>query len=146
VFRRLGTIARALWRFRVAFVIAASMALLGPSTAFAAGVWSAPAPVDPAIDAQSVSCPSASFCVAVGLADSFGSAAVYNGSTWSEASLIDTRAQLFSVSCPSSSFCMATDGVGDAFTYNGSTWSAPSAIGAILTSVSCASSSFCVAV
>jgi hypothetical protein len=126
--------------------IAVSLALVNSSPSLAAPVWSAPDPIDPAIDATSVSCSSVSFCAAVGFTSAFGSAAVYTDGTWGEASLIDPGWQLFSVSCTSSSFCMAMDGSGGALTYNGSTWSAPTSTGTDLTRVSCASPSFCVAV
>jgi hypothetical protein len=126
--------------------IAVSLALAAPSSALGAGEWSAPAAIDPGLSASSVSCPSTSFCVAVGRAGAFAAAAVYNGGAWSEAGPIDTEAQLNSVSCPSSSFCMAMTGDGEALTYNGHTWSAPTAVGSAgLWSVSCVSSSFCLA-
>ena len=145
---RLPRLGCAAWWVRLAGVTAASLVLMGSSTALAAGVWSPADSVDPAINAQSESCSSASFCVAVGFTSGFGSAAVYSDGAWSEASLIDTQSQLFSVSCPASStsFCMAMNGDGEALTYNGSTWSAPAPTGADLTSVSCSSASFCVAV
>jgi hypothetical protein len=92
-----------------------------------------------------VSCPSASFCVAV---DINGHALTYNGSSWSAPVSIDAVG-LFSVSCPSSSFCAAVNVInGDAVTYNGSSWSAPVSIDSSgePDGVSCASPSFCVAV
>ncbi len=122
------------------------LACVASSTAFAAGGWSAPDLVDPAIGVDSVSCSSSAFCVGVGYGGgNAGSAVVYNGSTWSEPSVIDPQYALLSVSCTSSSFCMAMDVTGGARVYNGSTWSAPTAAGADLTLVSCTSSSFCVA-
>jgi hypothetical protein len=127
-------------------VLAASLALLGSSAALATPMWSAPVPVDPAIVATSVSCPSASFCVAVGFTSDFGSVAIYSDGTWGEASLVEPGSQLYSVSCTSSSFCIALDGSGRALKYNGSTWSAPTPTGTDLTQVSCSSPSFCVAV
>jgi hypothetical protein len=132
-------------RIRLAGAIVGALVLVCSSTAFAAP-WSAPDPIDPSIGASSVSCSSASFCVAVGSASAFGSAVVYRDGSWSEASLIVPREQLFSVSCTSPSFCMALDGSGGALVYNGSGWGAPTPIGTDLTSVSCVSSSFCVAV
>jgi hypothetical protein len=125
--------------------IAVSLALAAPPSALGAGEWSAPAAIDPALSAGSVSCASTSFCVAVGSSGAFGAAAVYNVGAWSEASPIDTEAQLNSVSCPSSSFCMAMSGDGEALTFDGHTWGAPSAVGSGLWSVSCTSSSFCLA-
>ena len=61
----------------IAGAIASALMLAGSSTALAAGQWSLPDPLDPTIGARAVSCASASFCVAVGSAWSFGSAAAY---------------------------------------------------------------------
>lgn len=131
---------------RLVVAVAVVMVAMGCSTALGAGVWSAGAPIDPSIGAQSVSCASVSFCVAVGFTSGSGSAAVYNDGIWSEATLLDPDGQLFSVSCPSSSFCMAMDGSGHAFVYNGSAWGPAMSPSTDLTQVSCVSSSFCVAV
>ena len=113
--------------------------------ALASSGWSAPVPVDPSFFSYSVSCPSSSFCAAVG---SNGSALTYNGGFWSAPAPIDGTNVLSSVSCPSSSFCAAVGSNGMALTYNGSFWSAPTPIDGtnFLTSVSCPSSSFCAAV
>jgi hypothetical protein len=121
------------------------LVLASASTAIAVGQWSPPDTVDPAIQANAVSCVSTSFCVAVGNAWSFGSAAVYSDGVWSEASLLGPHSEFDSVSCTSTSFCMAVSRSGEAVTYDGSTWSATQ-IDAALTSVSCTTSSFCVAV
>jgi hypothetical protein len=103
-------------------------------------------------DPTSVSCPSASFCVAV-LASGF--AAVYNGTTWSRPVTLSSAAgQPGSVSCPSTRFCLAVDALdSSAFLFNGSTWShapgisdpAPGGLPG-MAAVSCSSSSFCAAV
>jgi hypothetical protein len=93
---------------------------------------------------SSVSCPSASFCMAV---DGSGNALSYNGSAWSTPVSINGTNSLNSVSCPSASFCMAVDGSGNALSYNGSAWSTPVSINGTnsLNSVSCPSASFCMA-
>ena len=133
-------------RSACALLAAAAMALGVPSTALASNGWSGPAGIDGANSLVSVSCPSASFCVAV---DNAGNALTYSGSSWSAPTDIDGATPLVSVSCASASFCAAVDGANDALTYNGITWSAPTNIdGATnkLTSVSCASASFCAAV
>jgi hypothetical protein len=94
-----------------------------------------------------VSCPSASFCLAV---DINGYFVTYEGSSWSSpAGLVIT--QLSSVSCPSASFCAAVNnGFGWAPTYDGSTWGPNPMkslkVGAGLRSVSCSSSVFCATV
>jgi hypothetical protein len=97
---------------------------------------------------RSVSCPAATFCMAV---DQSGSNALtWNGSSWSAPASIDPggdRVELNSVSCASSSFCVAVDTLGRALMWDGSGWSGPRAIASIgLTSVSCPSDAFCVAV
>jgi hypothetical protein len=101
--------------------------------------------MDGIIQASSVSCPSANFCVVVGF---FGNAVTYNGTSWSSPSDIDGNNFLISVSCPSASFCAGVDDDGDTLTYNGTLWSSPSHIDGFygLTSVSCPSASFCAAV
>jgi hypothetical protein len=108
--------------------------------------WSAPQSVDPTYPhLVSVSCPSASFCVAV---DYSGHALTYNGTAWSTPVDIDGNNMLRSVFCPSASFCTAVDGNGRVLTYNGTAWSAPVDIDGsnFLASVSCPSASFCAAV
>jgi len=97
-----------------------------------------------------VSCPTASFCVAVA---GDGSVYVYDGTSWSTKAKVDVVNGEFlglsGVSCLSSSFCMGIDqGSNRSLTYNGSNWSTPTMVtsGQGLTSVSCPSTSFCMAV
>ncbi|MCL4448303.1 MAG: IPT/TIG domain-containing protein [Actinobacteria bacterium] len=120
-----------------------------PASAASSGTsWSAPTTIDttisPSNSLNSVSCPSATFCVAV---DGNGNALTYNGTSWSSPTNIDGTNQLHSVSCVSASFCMAVGG-GNVLTYNGTSWSAPTNIDGTnwLYSVSCVSTSFCMAV
>ncbi len=119
---------------------------------------------------SSVSCVSASFCVAVGQyyngTVNQNQLLTWNGSTWSldsAASLSTSSSQpnfLSSVSCASSSFCVAAGhyftGAADQnllLTWNGSTWSLDSAASLstsssqsnFLVGVSCVTPSFCVA-
>lgn len=94
---------------------------------------------------NSVSCASASFCVAVaGNGDDY----TYDGSAWSGPDQIDPGQGLSSVSCTSSTFCMAVDGGGNALAYNGSRWSSTAIdpTGQGLVWVSCASASFCMTI
>ena len=118
----------------------------------------------------SISCASASFCVAAGYyspgKEPQNLLLVWNGSTWSldTASSLSTSTsqfnQLKSVSCASQSFCVAAglfyNGTTDknlVLTWNGSKWSldtqaslpAPGSSADTLSSVSCTSQSFCVA-
>ena len=102
-------------------------------------------------DPTSVSCPSATFCMAVDAQDS--STFLFNGSTWSSAPGISdpgpsTLRGMASVSCSSPSFCAAVDNGSNAFTFNGTSWSPATAIdpGHELSTVSCPSASFCAAV
>jgi lysophospholipase L1-like esterase len=98
----------------------------------------------------SVSCTSASFCIAL---DDSGHAFSWNGTSWSGPTAIDpnigTQMPDFppSVSCTSATFCMELGDSGTAV-WNGTSWSAPSrknpGAGYPL-SVSCASASLCVA-
>ena len=112
----------------------------------------------------SVSCVSASNCVAVGSAGSFQVsttlAMAWNGTEWSTMSTPNNGSnELLSVSCVSASSCVAVGGAGTPFSgttlamvWNGSTWSAVSSPSPSpgsnnkLMSVSCTSASNCVAV
>ena len=69
-----------------------------------------------------ISCPTATFCVAV---DGRGAARTDHDGTWSGASSIETSLGLTSVSCPTTTFCVALDDLGRAATYDGHAWSAP---------------------
>ena len=117
-----------------------------------------------------VSCPSASFCMAVGgyYTSSGGGgqlAYTWNGSAWSVVTVPalpagDADPSFDGVSCPSAGFCMAvgsyytSSGGGGLFadTWNGSAWSAvtvpalPTGASGSLTGVSCPIASSCMAV
>jgi hypothetical protein len=125
-------------------------------TAAASLSWSAPAAFDLANGfLASVSCPSASLCVAV---DEFGNVATSTDptggpSTWSTASIDGSNDQGFipwTVSCPTTSLCVAVDGDGNAVTSTdgGLNWSDPvvADLGNHLVGISCPSESLCVAV
>ncbi len=112
----------------------------------------------------SVSCVSASNCVAVGSAGSFQVsttlAMAWNGTAWSTMSTPNNGSnELLSVSCVSASSCVAVGGAGTPFSgttlamvWDGSAWSAVSSPSPSpgsnnkLMSVSCTSASNCVAV
>ena len=98
----------------------------------------------------SVSCPSPSFCMAVGAeslttADAF----TYSDGTWSTAHQFPDSTSLNAVSCASSSFCVATENVsGTVLLYSDGNWSAPDQIANNaddLDAISCPSPSFCMA-
>ena len=125
------------------------------SQSSATPAWGAAAHLDDSQggeDVTSVSCPTATFCMAV---VGSGYAATYDGTTWSRpARLPSPTRQPDSVSCPAVSFCMAVDAENPStFVFNGSTWSPGPAINDPapgtpmgMASVSCSSPSFCTAV
>ena len=125
-------------------------ALVISSPAWATNGWSGPTTIDNPNPPQYISCPSSTFCVAVG---TNGYAQTYNGSSWGTPQFIDpslnlSGSPLISISCPSTSFCAAVDLAGYALTFNGSTWTPRSQIdttGNSVSAVGCASASFCVA-
>lgn len=150
-------------------VVTASMVSGG--TASAAGGWSelpAPVPLFGQLgELAGVSCPTTTYCVAVGTA--FNAAGMemplvesMSGSTWTVAdvpvSANATVARLWGVSCASSSLCVAVGDSGDsnsdspmAEVWDGKAWSMdnvpfPAAtIDAYLVAVSCSSASACMA-
>jgi len=88
--------------------------------------WSTPQMLNSKIDLASVSCSSASFCMAV---DNYGIAYWWNGSSWTgqQIDMSTSYDGLLSVSCPSANFCIAVDNDDTFFAWNGSSWSAPQA-------------------
>ena len=118
--------------------------------------WSAPEQIDTNENGLGdVSCPTATFCVAVGSTGPgvVSSAFIWNGTSWSA-----TAPQLFAqdtsgfnhISCPTASFCLAGAPDGGALIWDGTSWSASSQIrwpnpNDGITNVSCATASFCLA-
>src|ERR1019366_7175216 len=85
--------------------------------------WSSQAVIDPNEGLTAVSCPSASFCMAV---DSVGNSLTWDGISWSSpaagvAGSYDGTIGPW-VSCSSASFCMEV-GATDTYTWNGTSWS-----------------------
>jgi hypothetical protein len=121
-------------------------AVQGDSVELYDGVgWTPPTVIDQDADYEldSVSCPTASFCVA---SDVFGHVVIYNGTTWSPPTMIDSDS-LFAVTCPTTTFCAAV-GTSIALTYNGVGWTTPVTVepyGRSLVGVSCPSAAFCIA-
>ncbi|HVA69989.1 MAG TPA: hypothetical protein VNF08_01525 [Acidimicrobiales bacterium] len=116
------------------------------------GTWSPPQAVQAGGSFDSVSCLSATFCVAI----SSGHAVTYDGRSWSKAVKAGPDAT-YKVSCPNISFCAAVGASGlpgkpsTIATFNGHAWSSQqtSTTGSLydrLMDVSCATSTFCVAV
>jgi hypothetical protein len=138
---------------RVWLVLCAVIVWFGaPAAALASTGWSAPTDINGNNGLSSVSCPTSSFCVAVGPTN--GVAVIYQDGSWGSPSLIDSGGTLTSVSCSSDSYCVAVDSSGDELTYENGSWGTPTSIdsgGMGMTSVSCPASAdvpapFCVAV
>lgn len=107
---------------------------------------------------NSISCSSASFCMAT---QNLGQLVAYDGTQWSLPVAADPSNYVVSVSCASSSFCAAVDsllppgfnsdsgnGNGEVLAYNGIDWSAPQQVdeAGIVTALSCPSAQFCMVV
>ena len=73
------------------------------------------------LQATSVSCPTATFCVAIG---GSGYAFTYHDGLWSQPALADPEGHDSSVSCSSPAFCMVVGSEESWAVYNGHTWSA----------------------
>src|SRR5271168_2586277 len=103
--RRVGVRA-ALGLALVAGAVVATVPLA--TVASATPSWSAPSAVDDTsgISLTSVSCPTTTFCMAIG---GGGSYLTYNGSHWSAPGTILAEDPVASVSCVSSTFCAAVD-------------------------------------
>jgi hypothetical protein len=91
------------------------------ATTYDGQTWSAPALIAgqrgaAGNDLNSVSCASASFCLAVG---GNGHAAVYDGRAWHETRFSDRRNNTAEASCATASRCVVVDSNGDAYTYTG---------------------------
>ena len=119
----------------------------GFATGWTGGHWGTPARVVQDGTLYSMSCASASFCVAGG-AGASGDPELfrYDGTNWSQAVGFIGSASDVQVSCASASFCLATDGTGYRTFTSGGGWSAQVSTGANLRSVSCTSVTFCRAV
>jgi hypothetical protein len=130
-----------------------ALALLPSPASAATHHWSAPVTVDYPNALSAVSCPDATFCMAVGnQPGNQGYAASWDGSAWSALAAVDLDGILLSVSCASASFCAAADNHGYFLTWNGTSWSAPVLVdndttpGPAVYSLSCPSARFCMAV
>ncbi len=137
----------------------------GVSTALAehwnGSTWALQTAVNPSGDTavilMAISCPSATYCVAVGVNQPSVSASTavaesWNGSAWTLMSPVSpTKAWLSGVSCTATNNCEAvgSDSAGPlAEHWNGSTWAAQTVPAAVvgLGGVSCVSASFCEAI
>ena len=85
--------------------------------------WTPGTAVDERESLDAVSCPTATFCVAV---DTGGSVVQWNGSAWTSPHQVVPAASDYqgigtSVSCPTAQFCMVVNADGDYATYTGNT-------------------------
>jgi hypothetical protein len=125
----------------------------GRAAAYGGESWKSTPRMGPAEDDYQVSCPTSTFCAAVGANGVPGkpSALVtFNGRSWTDyktAASSSSNDRLLSVSCVTAGFCIATNVDGQILAFNGSQWIANRSSGTKgLISVSCASSRFCMAV
>jgi hypothetical protein len=135
--------------FLFAALLTTAAFMLASPPAFAAGSWSSPTTIDAGATLEGVSCPSASWCLAV---DDLGQALYWNGHTWTAPAVIDPSAPLSgasSPSCVSQSFCAAVLNTGDGYPqlwlYGGSTWTMAPDSGFGVTTVGCGTTHLCVA-
>jgi serine/threonine protein kinase len=109
-----------------------------------ASSWSAPRSIDGTQKIAGVSCPSASFCLAV---DASGGVTAWNGTTWQGRGSIASGVGVNGVSCSSAQQCAAVTTDGSYFTWNGSSWRGPLPTpgGETFLAIDCLSASFCAA-
>lgn len=111
------------------------------------GVWGHAVRVGQSIERTgllSVSCPTATFCAAVGTTF----VATFDGVRWAAPTRIEVApyALFTSVSCASATFCVAVDALGQTTTWDGTTWHPLVVADPLgLTSVSCPAAGLCFA-
>jgi hypothetical protein len=109
--------------------------------------WQETTGADGTFDIASVSCSTATQCVAVDVA---GFEFSYDGTSWGSTTQIDVHGAT-AVSCPTATFCGVDDPAGFALTSSngGTSWTTPTLVdtsGIAIKSVSCPTTTFCVAV
>ena len=128
----------------------------GSATVFDGTNWADAGPVVNDGWLLGVSCPTTTFCVAVGLHPSpsdpstpEGDVVYYNGTSWSKPVELAGTSGIVAVSCASVTWCMAaggtTTGQPVAFTFNGKRWSDAAVPADYVQSLSCPSARFCAA-
>ena len=110
--------------------------------------WSAPQEVAAGMHFQSLSCPSVTFCMAIGATGPGGvnDAVSFDGVRWSSPQKIGVTAdQVLSVSCPTATMCIAVDDGGEAMTFRDGSWSTPRQVDLYggTGSISCPTKAFC---
>ena len=110
--------------------------------------WTGPTPLagpgaPVGADAPSVSCTSATFCMA---APAGGPDAVqWNGTSWSSPVAVSNHG-IQGISCAGPSFCAAVDGEGYSFVFDGRQWSGTAGDWGGIAALSCVGPGFCVSV
>jgi hypothetical protein len=116
------------------------------------GQWTQPTPYGSTASFAGVSCPTATFCMAV---DQSGQALQWNGQSWSapvriepgQPSTNSIGVSPTGVSCPTAGYCAAVDDSGGVIQWSNGTWTRSDVdAGVHLMSISCPTVSFCVAV
>jgi hypothetical protein len=105
----------------------------GYALTYQSGSWSKPVQLGTG-DTYTVSCPAATFCMAV---TDTGYAYTLHAGTWSSPADIYPAANaqpssadaIEDLSCATPGFCVAVTGIGNALTWNGAAWSPPRSIG-----------------
>ncbi|MFC6707796.1 hypothetical protein [Flexivirga alba] len=115
------------------------------ATTYDASGWSRPTAVLPHGTLDAISCPTPTFCMAVGRdSSSRGVTVQFDGSIWS-APTTTGPAALTAVSCPTDAFCATGASDGAVSTGAPGSWTTKPVIGGAVLSVSCVSESFCMA-
>jgi hypothetical protein len=121
----------------------------GNTAVYRTGTWNAAVHLTSG-SLGSVSCASASFCVALSL--NGAKSVTWNGTAWSTPVPLTGFAGLpgtpyAAVSCATSSLCVAVDNAGQAIQRSGTTWGAVRTIDPLgyVAAVSCPTTTFCVA-
>jgi IPT/TIG domain len=116
------------------------------ANAFVDGRWTGQSTADKSGQLDAVSCPTTSFCAAVG----GGKYAVtWQQGRWTAPVYLPSALQPYSLSCSSATFCLAADDDGPVWRYNGRTWAtiaSPTSGSPGILGLSCASPTFCAAV
>ena len=124
----------------------------GDATFWNGATWSTPAPASPNGTLNSVSCTSATFCVAL----SSQLAVTWNGHSWSAPVAVGPAPTgptggRYEVSCVSPTFCASVNTAGVVSLFDGTTWGHDAVVddgtaAKPVQNVSCASTTFCVVV
>ena len=111
-------------------------------TIFNGASWTAPVVVDAERSIVTISCISASFCMA---GDTDGGVRIFDGRSWSSRTAVAPAGALTSISCSLKTMCVAV-ARDNAFMFNGLSWTKVTLDTGTLTSVSCPNPAFCMAV